>query len=137
MKNFDTTKQKYLEKGMKEKNIDYAIDAVKYKVNRELIIENLTSKYRNELTEVSNLLLDELYEANGGEFKYANRRGIFWGIFVLIAGIIVLMDYIFFVKWDPIGFYIFLIIVILIFGLLLIFTGIFTNHKKDAFGDLD
>ena len=46
MSKFDAVKQQFLDKGIKQENIDYAIDAVKSGTKREFILENLTSDYR-------------------------------------------------------------------------------------------
>jgi len=86
MNKFAKARDKHLLKGIKEANIDYAIDAIKFGTKRELIVENLILTVRKETEENANLLLDDLYKANGGEFKYENRWGCFLGIIVLLLG---------------------------------------------------
>lgn len=78
-------KEKYLGLGVLEKNFDYAVSAVKNGTKRELILKNLTSDVRKMEKELSVNLLDELFQANGGEFKYENRVGYMYSIAYLIV----------------------------------------------------
>lgn len=87
MKKFSPVKSKYLSLGIKEENIDYAIGAVKEDAKREHIIENLTASYRGMTEATAVPLLDELYAANGGEFKSENRGGYITGAILCILGI--------------------------------------------------
>jgi hypothetical protein len=87
MKNIETIKTHYLNQGVKEENIQYAIEAVKDGGKREHIIENLTADYRGMQTEEASRLLEELFAANGGEFKKENRGGYLYGIFFLAIGL--------------------------------------------------
>jgi hypothetical protein len=88
MKKIDIIKSNFISKGMKESNIEYAYDAVKFGTERQLIVENLISTIRNETRENANLVLDALYETHGGEFKYQNRWALFAGFVLLIVGIL-------------------------------------------------
>ncbi len=87
MSKFSTIKQKYLLRGFKEDNIDFAISAVKDGNKREHIIEGLTADYRGMTTEQSNPLLDELFIAFGGEFKKENQGGYLYGTLLLLVGV--------------------------------------------------
>lgn len=46
MSKFDAVRQRFLSKGIKEENIDYAIESVQCGTKREHILENLTADYR-------------------------------------------------------------------------------------------
>ncbi|MDF2192866.1 hypothetical protein [Paraflavitalea sp. CAU 1676] len=96
MKKFATVKTNYLLKGVTEDNIDYAISAVKEGTKREFILENLTADYRGMDYLQGTQMLEELFAANGGEFKKENRGGIVYGIFFLIMGFLAAF-YIFYV----------------------------------------
>jgi hypothetical protein len=87
MKNIDSIKERYLSKGIKQDNLIYAIDAVKNGSKREHIIENLTADYRGMQEHEAQLLLAELFAANGGEFKKENRAGYLYGTFFLMFGL--------------------------------------------------
>lgn len=87
MKNIDAIKAKYLSKGVKEDNLAYAIDAVKEGSKREHIIENLTADYRGMQPNEARLLLEELFAANGGEFKKESKGGYLYGAFFLLFGL--------------------------------------------------
>ena len=86
MKKFAAVKTDYLLKGVTEDNIDYAISAVKEGTKREFILENLTADYRGMDYLQGTQMLEELFAANGGEFRKENRGGIIYGIFFLIMG---------------------------------------------------
>lgn len=73
--------------GVKEDNIDYAIDAVKEGTKREFILESLTADYRGMNENQSTQLLDELFEAHGGEFKKENSGGYLFGTLFLLVGL--------------------------------------------------
>jgi hypothetical protein len=132
MKHIELIKKKYIGMGMHEKNIDYAIDAVKDHVKRVYIIENLTCDYRKETLENSNLLLDDLFKANGGEFKQVNRFAIFIGSLLLIGGTGWLIYYIEHIRHDFAAREIGLIIIIIILGLIFIIKGILKQHREDV-----
>lgn len=87
MKNINTIKAEYLAKGVKEDNFNYAIDAVKEGSKREHILENLTADYRGMDYLQATQLLEELFAANGGEFKKENRGGYLYGSFFLLFGL--------------------------------------------------
>ncbi|MBL7726757.1 MAG: hypothetical protein JNM68_03680 [Dinghuibacter sp.] len=96
MKKFTAVKNKYLQLGLKEDDIDYAITAVKEGSRREHLLDNLTAGYRNVPPEQANALLNELYTQAGGEFKKENRTGYIYGIAIclfatacLIYGIVI------------------------------------------------
>ena len=78
-------KEKYHMLGVLEKNFDYAVSAVKNGTKREIILKNLTSDVRKMDLELSNNLLDDLFQSNGGEFKYENRVGYMYSIAYLIV----------------------------------------------------
>jgi hypothetical protein len=69
MKDLFSLKDKFVTLGMKESNIDYAIDAIEYGTEKELIIQNLTSVYRNETEENSNQLITEILDELKGPRK--------------------------------------------------------------------
>lgn len=96
MKRFAAVKADYLSKGVSEDNIDYAISAVKDGTKREFILENLTADYRGMDYLQGTQMLEELFDANGGEFKKESRGGIVYGIFFLIMGFLAAF-YIFYV----------------------------------------
>ena len=91
MKNFISIKEKYVSLGVAEKHIDYAFNAVKSGSRREFIIKNLTSEVRKVNYELANSMLDEMFSANGGEFKYENRGGYIYSTFYLIAIVVLLL----------------------------------------------
>ena len=55
---------------------------------RENILETLTEDYRGMSREQSAGLLEELFEANGGEFKKENRGGYLFGFLLLLVGVL-------------------------------------------------
>lgn len=83
---FQQVKDKYVSQGLDGSHVDYAIEAVQEGVKREFIFENLTSEYRKVSLGDANFLLDDLYEAFGGEFKLQNRQGYIWGAVLLFIG---------------------------------------------------
>jgi hypothetical protein len=87
MKNINLIKAKYLGKGVTADNLEYAIEAVIDGSKREHIIENLTADYRGMQAGEANQLLEELFVANGGEFKKENRGGYLFGIVFLLVGL--------------------------------------------------
>src|SRR5688500_8252556 len=87
MSKIKSVREKYLDKGFQEYNIDYAIDSVKTGSKRGHIIESLTSDYRGMTAEDSHQLLNDLFAANGGEFKKENRGGYLYGTFFLLIGL--------------------------------------------------
>jgi len=87
MENFETIKARYIGQGVREDNILYAIDAVKDGGKRDHIIENLTADYRGMSTDQASRMLQELFVANGGEFKKENRGGYLYGIAFLFVGL--------------------------------------------------
>lgn len=72
MKDLSSLKETFLKIGMKEINIDYAIDSVKYGTEKELIVGNLTSVYRNETEDNSKKLIDSIIN----ELKRLKKRVI-------------------------------------------------------------
>jgi hypothetical protein len=53
---------------------------------REIILKNLTSDVRKMEKSISSDLLDDLFQSNGGEFKYENRTGnLYSSAYLLIA----------------------------------------------------
>ncbi|MEC3874113.1 hypothetical protein [Chryseobacterium salviniae] len=91
MKNFNSIKEKYVSLGVPEKHIDYTFNAVKSGSKREIIVKNLTSDVRNVDHKSANCMLDDMFSANGGEFKYENRSGYIYSIFYLIAIVVLLL----------------------------------------------
>lgn len=87
MGKFDTIVNKYTQLGVSESNLQFAIDAVKNGTKREHIIENLTQDYRGMDTVQANSLLEELFSANGGEFKKENQGGYLFGALFLLLGL--------------------------------------------------
>jgi hypothetical protein len=88
MNKFDAIKQQYLQKGIPESTIDYAMESVEYGTKREYILENLTADYRGMTREDATLLVEALFTANGGEFKKENRGGYLYGGALLAAGLL-------------------------------------------------
>ncbi|MGN6490697.1 MAG: hypothetical protein ACTHLE_01775 [Agriterribacter sp.] len=88
MHKLDLVKQKYLNLGVKEDNLDFAIGAVSDGTRREIILETLTADYRGMNQEQSLQLLEDLFEANGGEFRKENRGGYLYGVTLVLIGII-------------------------------------------------
>jgi hypothetical protein len=86
MGKFDIIKSKYLTLGVTEDNIHYAIGAVIDGTKREHIIETLTADYRGMSESQSSQILEDLFEANGGEFK-KNRGGYLYSILLCLAGV--------------------------------------------------
>lgn len=80
-------RSKYLALGVTEDNLDYAIGAVAEGTKREHILESLTASYRGMTESQSTQLLEELFEANGGEFKTENRGGYLYGTLLFIVGL--------------------------------------------------
>lgn len=87
MQTIKQIKEQFLFSGVKEDNIDFAITSVREGNKREHIIESLTAAYRGMSEEKANRLLDELYEAVGGEFKKENNTGYLYGILLILIGI--------------------------------------------------
>lgn len=87
MKKFASIKAKYLAQGITEDNIDYAIGAVIDGTQRAFIIESLTADYRGMTETAATELLEELFEANGGEFKKENRGGYLFGTLLCLVGL--------------------------------------------------
>lgn len=87
MAKFDAIKNKYLALGVTEDNIDFAIGAVQDGSKREHIIEILTADYRGMTQSQSTAMLEEMFAANGGEFKKENSGGYLYGILFLLLGI--------------------------------------------------
>jgi hypothetical protein len=83
---FDKLIEKYSEKGVSADNIAYAISAVKDGIRREHILESLTADYRGMNSEQSIHLLEDLFAANGGEFKKENRGGYLYATMFLLIG---------------------------------------------------
>ncbi|MBV8328109.1 hypothetical protein [Chryseobacterium sp.] len=48
-------------------------------------MKNLTSDIRKVDAATANRMLDEMFAANGGEFKYENRGGYLYSVFYLIV----------------------------------------------------
>ncbi|MCF6406000.1 hypothetical protein L3C95_24075 [Chitinophaga filiformis] len=88
MKKFAALQTKYLAQGVREDNIEYAISAVKDGSKREHILENLVADYRGMNTIEANRMLNEMFAANGGEFKKENRDGYLYGIALLLIGLV-------------------------------------------------
>jgi hypothetical protein len=78
-------KEKYVSLGIAEKNVDYALNAVKSGTKKDFIMKNLTSDIRKVEPVIAHNMLDEMFAANGGEFKYENRGGYLYSTFYLIA----------------------------------------------------
>jgi hypothetical protein len=91
MGKFNSAKQQLLAQDITEENIDYAILSVKDGVRREVILESLMSDYRGMDYLKANNMLEDLYEAYGGEFRKENRTGYFFGIALLLIGIAALL----------------------------------------------
>lgn len=87
MKKFEPIIEKYNSIGISADNIEYAVSSVKDGAKRAHIIENLTSDYRGMNIFQSMDLLDELFEANGGEFKKENKGGYLYGALFLLIGL--------------------------------------------------
>jgi len=87
MGKFDHIISKYRQLGVREDNIEYAIIAAKDGGKREHIIESLTADYQGMTASQATVMLDEIFKANGGEFKKENRGGYWYGAFALILGL--------------------------------------------------
>lgn len=85
---FTSIKSKYLALGVTESNLDYAIGAVVDGTKKEHIIETLTADYRGMSEIQSTQILEELFEANGGEFKKENRGGYLYGVLLSFIGLL-------------------------------------------------
>ena len=88
MGKFNSIITKYSNTGVRIDNIEFAIDAVKNGTKREHILENLTASYRGMQDPQATALLEELFDANGGEFKIENRGGYLFGSLFLLLGLI-------------------------------------------------
>ncbi|MCS3530619.1 hypothetical protein [Chryseobacterium sp. JUb7] len=88
MKNLIEIKEKYLSLGLPEKHFDYAFNAVKSGTKKDIIIKNLTSDVRKVDYTLASNMLDDMFSANGGEFKYENRGGYLYSILYLIVIIV-------------------------------------------------
>ena len=87
MQTFELIKSKYLILGVTEDNLDYAIESVVDGTKREIIIETLTADYRGMPPNQANQLVEDLYTANGGEFKKENRGGYLYGTLLSLLGL--------------------------------------------------
>ena len=81
----EEVKEKYVSLGVPEKNVEYALNAVKSGTKKDFIMKNLTSDIRKVEPTTANNMLDEMFAANGGEFKHENRGGYLYSTFYLIA----------------------------------------------------
>ena len=88
MAKFYLVKQKYLTLGVREDNIDFAISAVSDGSSRDIISEVLTADYRGMTEAQSKELLEDLFKANGGEFRKENQGGYLYGTLFLLVGLI-------------------------------------------------
>lgn len=88
MGKFDSIIIKYNHIGVRTDNIEFAIDAVKNGTKREHILENLTAGYRGMQDQQATALLEDLFAANGGEFRIENRGGYLFGTLFLLLGLI-------------------------------------------------
>ena len=88
MPKFDLIKEKYLHIGIREDNIDFAIGAVLDGTRRDIIIETLTADYRGMNQDQSSQMLEELFEANGGEYKKENSGGYLYGSMLTFVGLL-------------------------------------------------
>ncbi len=86
MAKLDLIVTKYLSNGVTQQNIEYAISEVREAVKREHIMESLMADYRGMDYSQSKSLLEDLFMANGGEFKKENKGGYLFGTFVLMIG---------------------------------------------------
>jgi hypothetical protein len=114
MKKFAHIIEKYESSGVRIDNIEYAVDSVKQGAKREYIMENLRADYRGMKETDAMALLNELFAANGGEFKKENRAGYIYGIFMLMVGL-------------PCAYYIFYVFTYggILMRPILVFTGAF------------
>ena len=87
MKKFEKIVSRYHKMGVSIGNIEFAIDSVKDGSKKEHILENLTANYRGMPNEQATALLEELFAANGGEFKKENQGGYLYGTMFLMVGI--------------------------------------------------
>ena len=87
MGKFDQIIGKYTGIGISSNNIEYAVSAVKDGTKREDILANLMADYRGVQFDQANALLEDLFTANGGEFKKENRGGYLFGIAFLVVGL--------------------------------------------------
>ena len=87
MKKFADIIEKYQGRGVSIDNIEYAVESVKRGAKRQHVIDNLIADYRGMNLTDANGLLNELFEANGGEFKKENRYGYLFGSFMLMLGL--------------------------------------------------
>jgi hypothetical protein len=88
MAKFDLIIDKYSKQGLAIADIEYAISAVQSNTKRAHIIENLNADYRAGMSDLqANLLLNDLYKVNGGEFKNENRWAFIYGVLLLLAGL--------------------------------------------------
>jgi hypothetical protein len=91
---FDEIKANYLAQGQKEDLIDYAISEVQMHTKRNELMGCLTDDHMNMSPLTANALLNDLYEANGGEFTRENRFGFLWAIgLIIFAGVLFLFYY--------------------------------------------
>jgi len=88
MDKFKNVTDRYVEYGISEFNIEYAIQEVLDGTKREYIEESLTQEYRGMTSAQATALLNDLYLADGGEFKRQNRKGYFWAFAFMLAGAI-------------------------------------------------
>ncbi|HUP13877.1 MAG TPA: hypothetical protein VM187_16765 [Niastella sp.] len=87
MKKFALIIEKYQNRGVSIDNIEYAVESLKRGGKREHILENLSADYRGMNVIDATALLEELFAANGGEFKKENRNGYLFGSFMLMLGL--------------------------------------------------
>lgn len=87
MQDLKIIKSKYLSLGVSEDNFDYAVSAVIDGTKREFILESLTASYRGMPEKLSTQMLEELFAANGGEFKKENSGGYLFGTLLCLVGV--------------------------------------------------
>ncbi|GEM_PF-1514393 len=126
---FEEIKEKYLSIGVPEKHFEYAFKAVKSGTKKGFIMKNLTLDIRKVDVSTASNMLDDMFAANGGEFKYENRGGYLYSIFYLIA-VVALGGVIFYLNHENRSLQIKLSVALVLFLVLLFRTLIPTIKGK-------
>lgn len=100
MRKFEQLKSKLVLSGIREDNIDFAVESISEAVRREVVIESLTASYRGMSYEDANRMLNEIYKVQSGEFKIENKGGYIYGGILLFAGLVCLTISIIFFRMD-------------------------------------
>ena len=80
-------KKRYVEYGVSEKTVDYAVREVLDGTRRRFIVKGLMVEHRGMQEGAAKKIVEDLYNVTGNEFKKDNINGFIKGILFLAIGI--------------------------------------------------